>query len=196
MKYPRLINILLVCGCLLAAPAALAQQRYGFAVSTQPEECAKGAARLQLTGTDADDQLRITWSSGQQDTDVADGLSEGDHSVAVQIYSAGDSTTTDTLLFFRVEKELCKVIVANHFTPNSDGYNDLLTVAYADRYPNFLFEVFNRWGQRVHSQKSVYVPWDGKSAGIDVPDGTYYFVFFYDAGNKNSFAKGDITLLR
>jgi hypothetical protein len=48
----------------------------------------------------------------------------------------------------------------------------------------------------VHSQKGTYTPWDGKWNGINVLDGTYYYVFYYDGGNKHDLVKGDVTILR
>ena len=48
----------------------------------------------------------------------------------------------------------------------------------------------------MHSQKGTYTPWDGKWNGIHVPDGTYYYVFYYDGGHKNKHVKGDVTVLR
>lgn len=188
----------MLCLFLAAFPCfVFPQQNYSFTVNTQKEECIKGKADIVVAGTDDDDQVSITWSSGQQNTPVIDGLSEGDYSVTLVIHSSADTLTTDTTLFFSIGRELCPVAVANHFTPNDDGYNDVLSIYRVEHHPDFNFEVFNRWGQRVHHQKGgQYIPWDGRSAGIAVPDGTYYYVFFYDASNKDRFVKGSITLLR
>ena len=172
------------------------QVNYSFEISKLPDECRKGSASVIINGTNPNDTISIIWSTGQQDITSIDNLSEGDYSIKITINSSVDTTITDTTLNFSIEKELCKIAVSNHFTPNGDGYNDVLQISYAENHPNFELDVFNKWGQRVHSQKSHYIPWDGKWAGIDVPDGTYYYVFFYDASNKNKLAKGDITILR
>ncbi len=91
---------------------------------------------------------------------------------------------------------MCKVSVGSYFTPNGDNYNDHLYVSNWESYPNFELEIYNKWGQKIHSQKAKYVPWDGTWAGTKVPDGTYYFVFFYDASIKSKLLKGDFTILR
>ncbi len=193
MPKPKLIYM---CCFLLLVVTLTGQQAYSFTVDVQPEECQKGTASLFISGLDDNDVLSTNWSNGQINVSTANELVEGDYSVNVVINSTADSIITDTSLTFTVRRQLCEVIVASHFTPNGDGYNDVLGINYADRHPNFLFEVYNRWGQRVYIQRSVYLPWDGKSFGIDVADGTYYYIFFYDADNKQKFVKGSITLVR
>lgn len=172
------------------------QNNYGFEISKTPAECARGSAILTISGTEPNDSISIVWSTGEQNVNQISNLNEGDFSVSISINPAADSIQVDTTLRFKIEKELCKVSVSNHFTPNGDDYNDVLQITYVNNHPNFEFEVFNKWGQRVHFQKSTYVPWDGKWAGTNVPDGTYYYVFFYDASDKNKLVKGSITILR
>ena len=48
----------------------------------------------------------------------------------------------------------------------------------------------------MHSQKQNYTPWNGTWNGVNVLDGTYYYVFYYDGSNKDKIIKGDITVLR
>ncbi len=62
---------------------------------------------------------------------------------------------------------------ANGFTPNGDGRNDKWIIEKADVYSNSLgtsvnVEVFNRWGQKIYSQKGYNnddKAWDGKYNG-------------------------------
>jgi gliding motility-associated-like protein len=102
----------------------------------------------------------------------------------------------DTTITIKVEKDKCKVVMSNHFTPNGDSYNDVWSVGNTQYYPKFELFVFNKWGQQVHSQRGTFEAWDGKWNGINVPDGTYYYVFYYDSGNKRELEKGDVTILR
>jgi gliding motility-associated-like protein len=157
-------------------------------VSLINEQCNKGAAGIQIANTT--NSLVITWSNGQSNvTSIAD-LTAGDYSVKLK------EGTQDTTITFKIAKEECPVIISNHFTPNDDNYNDTWQISNTANYPNMEVIVFNKWGQQVHEQKNTYKPWDGTNLGINVPDGAYYYVFYYDKGNKNKHLKGSITILR
>jgi trimeric autotransporter adhesin len=182
----------------LCMPVAYAQSAYKVTPQSSNEECRKGAASVQLTGLQTTDSYTITWSTGQTNVFSLSELSGGDYSVKVQVKTIGDTTNTmklDTTIQFKIEKEECLVVFNNHFTPNGDNYNDSWAGSKTEYYPNFQLFVFNKWGQQVHSQKGSYTPWDGKWNGINVPDGTYYYIFYYDGGSGKHI-KGDVTILR
>ena len=85
---------------------------------------------------------------------------------------------------------ICKnTIIANAFTPNGDGKNDVfpfneLTGCSAE----ILINIYNSQGQRVYQSRDSTIPWSGE----DQPQGTYYFVVQFDGG----VAKGFIELHR
>lgn len=189
----RIFSILIFCSL---PELFFSQTIYGFDILKTPDECSKGSAALSISGISAGDAISISWSTGQMNTDKITDLEEGEYSVYITITTALDTTLTDTTLKFSIEKQLCPVSISNNFTPNGDGYNDVLGVSNADKYPNFQFDIFDKWGQRVYTQRSNYIPWDGKWVGVSVPDGTYYYLFFYDASDKNKFVKGSVTILR
>ena len=175
------------------------QTHYGFTFSKSDEECSKGAAGLQIDSVQPSDMLTINWSNGQNNVFSINNLDNGNYSVHVVIKAKPDTviiTKKDTTINFEIEKIDCPVVVSNHFTPNGDNYNDRLQIFNIDRYPKFELFIFNKWGQEVHHQKEHYTPWDGTWNSINVPDQTYYYVFYYDSGNKNKVLKGDITILR
>lgn len=192
-----IIHSLLVSGFLFAITVARAQP-YSYSLATTDEKCGAGSADLQVGGLSAADVLSIAWSTGQTGFSSVRNLAAGDHSVYVTITTRHDTltTTTDTTIVFRIEKVICPVGVPLHFSPNGDGYNDLLHLTYIDRHPNFELQIFNRWGQMVHRQKKTYTPWNGQWNGADLPDGTYYYILIYDSGEKQNLQKGDITILR
>ena len=167
------------------------QSSYQFEITKTVVGCQKASASLIITGTAPNDTVHITWSNGQTGVSTISDLDEGDYQVNINI-----PHKLDTNFFFKIEKEMCKVSVTTFFTPNGDNYNDYLNVSNVENYPNFELEIYNKWGQKVHSQKSKFTPWDGTWAGIKVPDGTYYYLFFYDQSNKNKVLKGDVTVLR
>ena len=88
----------------------------------------------------------------------------------------------------------------NTFTPNGDGHNDVLVlpqfpeckIAYSD------FKVFNRWGEAVFSKVRYENNWDGRSNdGVDLPEGTYYYVMNFKTSDGKSFViKNFIELIR
>lgn len=158
-------------------------------VTTISDKCEKGAATIQVSGGKL--PYTINWSSGQVDVLTVDKLAAGDYYVTVK-----DSTKKETRLDFTIEKEKCPIIVENHFTPNGDNYNDDWNIYNTQYYPEFELFVFNKWGQQVHHQKHNFIPWDGDWGGTKAADGTYYYVFYYKSSDRNSFLKGDVTILR
>jgi gliding motility-associated-like protein len=149
------------------------------------QECNKGSAGIQILS--GKQPVTINWSTGVTNNSSISDLNAGDYSVTVK-----DSAQKDTVINFKIEKLECKVIIANHFTPNGDNYNDTWSINQTTFYPEFELYVFNKWGQQVHSQKGTYTPWDGGNHA----DGTYYYVFYYKGSDKNKFQKGDVTILR
>lgn len=160
-------------------------------LSLANEECSKGAAGIQITGLLPSDTVGTYWSNDVYNVNAVNNLGAGSYFVHIII-----NNTTDTTINFIIEKIECKVIVASHFTPNGDNYNDYLQISNIQNYPNFELFIFNKWGQQVHSQKQNYTPWNGTWNGVNVLDGTYYYVFYYDGSNKDKIIKGDITVLR
>jgi len=185
--YKNLTALLFIC----FANNFTCQTNHAVALSLSNEECSKGAAGIQIEGLSVSDTVSTYWSNDQYNVNAINNLNAGSYFVHLII-----NHSTDTTINFNIEKIECKVIIANHFTPNGDNYNDRLQISNIQNYPNFELYIFNKWGQQVHSQKQNYTPWDGTWNGINVLDETYYYVFYYDGGNKHKTIKGDITILR
>lgn len=88
------------------------------------------------------------------------------------------------------------VYVANIFTPDKDGNNDILYIQ-GRGIKSIDFSIYNRWGNRVFATDDMQKGWDGTYNGEELNTGTYIYylkaIFYNDeAINK----KGDITLLR
>ena len=85
--------------------------------------------------------------------------------------------------------------IPNVFTPNGDGNNDLFYIEYQSGVTVLQFQVFDRWGEKVHD--GLY-PWDGNYKGKPAPQAVYVYVFKlqlygHDVGIMR---KGSVTLLR
>jgi len=181
----------------LALPTRVNSQAFTASLIPVDQECRPGHATLAITGTTPNETVTVEWSTGEQQSRQLDGLNEGDYSVKVTV-KKGDSVivSRDTLIGFHIGKKECPVSISNFFSPNSDGYNDVLNVGRVEYYPNFEFQVFNKWGQKVHGQRKNFTPWDGTWNGLALPDGTYYYIFIYDASDPHNLTKGDITIMR
>ena len=90
---------------------------------------------------------------------------------------AGCSDTTSQK--FVIEE---KTNIANIFTPNGDGQNDIFIIK-TDGYSTYEFTVYSRYGTVVYTQTSQKIWWDGRnSAGDEVRQGTYFYVLKPQSG--------------
>ena len=92
------------------------------------------------------------------------------------------------------------LIIPNVFTPNFDGSNDGFNfvggciIAAHKR-------IYNRWGELLFESNQIEEVWNGRTtAGKDVPEGTYFYIFIVDmldSGNEvQRIFKGTVSLLR
>ena len=97
-----------------------------------------------------------------------------------------------------IATEAChRLYVPNSFTPNGDGYNDALKVYGLSVY-DLDFKIYNRYGQIIHTLKSVNQVWNGNDGtGYFVETGVYNWIATYkdDKGFGHG-AKGHIVLIR
>ena len=105
--------------------------------------------------------------------------------------------TPDTSTFEITAIRCEELFIPNMFTPNNDGYNDNFNII-AEGFTNYHMLVLNRWGEKIFESHQENLLWDGYSqAGIQAPDGTYYYIFSAnDYTNKTISQKGFITLIR
>jgi gliding motility-associated-like protein len=153
------------------------------------EQCIKGSAGIQILSGAA--PVGWTWSTGAVNVSSISDLDAGDYYVHIR-----DASQKDTTIYFKIEKFECQVFIKNHFTPNGDNYNDTWQIYQTEYHPRMKLYVYNKWGQQVHTQSGIYKPWDGRQGGVEVPDGTYYYVFYYESNDETNYIKGDVTILR
>lgn len=73
----------------------------------------------------------------------------------------------------------CYIAVPSAFTPNGDGLNDYLYPLNAFKTDNFLFSVFNRYGQIIFKTTDYTKKWDGRINGVLQGSGTYVWMLSY-----------------
>ena len=135
------------------------------------------------------------WNTGSTAASVAV-ADTGYYSVVVRQGDCSDSASCHVA----IEICDCEAVLPNAFTPNDDGLND----GYSPILPldceinNYVFRIFNRWGQEVFYSTKPGEKWDGKLLGVDAELCTYMYYLSYKAGYKEvkHFHKGDITLIR
>ena len=78
------------------------------------------------------------------------------------------------------------------FSPNGDGVNDTFEVNNLSViYPNFIMEIYNRYGNLVYKGGASTPRFDGKSnqskfiSTGDLPVGVYYYIFYFNNGTNN-----------
>lgn len=88
------------------------------------------------------------------------------------------------------------VFIPDAFTPNGDGYNDILE-AKSEQLQSFNMSVMNRWGVVVFHSDDITEGWDGTVEGTNAPVGYYYYkMTFVDDINQTVEKSGTFMLLR
>ncbi len=108
--------------------------------------------------------------------------------------SAGCSLTDTVTVFVDI---LCgEVFVANAFSPNGDGQNDLLFVRGAC-IAELDFKVFNRWGELVFQTQDITRGWDGNWRGVACENAVFTYVAQGVLIDGNPFeVHGNVSLIR
>jgi gliding motility-associated-like protein len=88
------------------------------------------------------------------------------------------------------------VFVANVFSPNNDGINDVLHVM-GKGIAELRFTIYDRWGERVFETTDLNGSWDGNYQGEPMNSGVFvYFVNGKLKNGENLIETGNVTLLR
>ncbi|MBS1774161.1 MAG: gliding motility-associated C-terminal domain-containing protein [Bacteroidetes bacterium] len=91
--------------------------------------------------------------------------------VAKSIYQCAD---TASVTYDKIER-CCMFSYPNAFTPNGDGINDRFKVILYGNATEYLFSIYNRWGQQVFSTQNPKEGWDGYFKGQSCELGVYYY---------------------
>ena len=110
----------------------------------------------------------------------------------VFVTDANGCTNSDTVRIF-VEVEFV-IFIPDAFSPNGDGQNEELFVRGLG-IENFVFKLYDRWGQLVFETTDQNIGWDGTLKGTALNEGVFVYVldgnFF---GGETFEQKGNITL--
>lgn len=98
-------------------------------------------------------------------------------------------------------RELCppRLFVADAFSPNHDGTNDMFNV-YGVHIGTFKLLIFNRWGEVIFESKDKDYYWDGIYKGEVMPIGVYPWVITYEGDSQEYLGpyklEGSVTIVR
>jgi gliding motility-associated-like protein len=104
---------------------------------------------------------------------------------------------TDTAcMLVNVEIVCGEVFVPSGFSPNGDNENDFLCV-YSDCMDAFVFEIYNRWGEKVYETAEMSICWDGTWKGKELNSAVFVYTLegYLINGDRVS-QKGNISLVR
>lgn len=88
------------------------------------------------------------------------------------------------------------VFVANVFSPNGDGNNDVLHIL-GKGITEIEFIIYNRWGEKVFETTDIAAGWDGTYKGSPMNIGVFvYYIKGKLKDGKEITKKGNVTLLR
>ncbi len=112
-------------------------------------------------------------------------------------HESGCTDTTQRLIDI---EPIVRFHMPNAFTPNGDATNDILIGnGYYDGMTDFVYTVWNRWGEKIFESNDPYVGWNGRkdNSGQESPAGVYvYDINFVDPRGKAQNLRGHATLIR
>ncbi|MEN9303764.1 MAG: hypothetical protein RL264_2193, partial [Bacteroidota bacterium] len=85
------------------------------------------------------------------------------------------------------------------FIPDGDNINDtwLMVFSNPENVINFRVNIFDRWGENIHTSNDLYQGWDGTYKGHEVQDGTYTWIVVFEWVDKRVFeVRGHVNVLR
>jgi gliding motility-associated-like protein len=89
-----------------------------------------------------------------------------------------------------------EILMANAFTPNGDGINDVIKPVLTFIPEKYVFQVFDRWGSVVFETMNPETGWDGRiKGGANATEGVYiYFAKLTTTSGIEVEQRGQITL--
>lgn len=92
----------------------------------------------------------------------------------------------------------CNSFIPNAFTPNHDGINDTFGPVFDCSPQDYVFNVYDRYGQKIFSSAKKDKAWDGKIGSEIASPGIYAYTVLYRHPSTSEIVrkKGTVVLLR
>ena len=159
------------------------------------ELCDQSNGKIDLTIVGGTPAFAFSWSNGATIQNLVD-LKEGLYSVTVT--DVNNCTDSEDITLINIIHPDCEfgIFVANIFSPDGNGENDILFVQ-GSGVQTMKFVVFNRYGNKVFESSSTEVGWDGTFKGSPANTGVFvYYVRGIFLNGDEFDEKGTVTLIR
>jgi gliding motility-associated-like protein len=105
---------------------------------------------------------------------------------------------SDTLWAYVYLVEKDTFYVANAFTPDSDGLNDVFSITFNPKHVlSYVLRVYNRWGIMVFESTDPTQGWDGNFLNSACESGMYIWHLQVDKSvGKSFYKKGTVKIIR
>lgn len=138
-------------------------------------------------GTAASTNTNFTFPTGQS----------GSYLVCLE--AKNDLNCRDTYCQIVVINEVTSIYVPNAFTPDGNGRNELFyPVLYGVKEKNYLFQIYNRWGELLFTSQDLSEKWDGTYKNQPCMDGMYTWKISFEEsqdGTERSY-EGHVMIIR
>ncbi len=113
-------------------------------------------------------------------------------------YSITQNGVSDTAtVYLNYNCPSCHCQIPEGFSPNNDGKNDYLELINTENcIPDCALIIYNRWGNVVYRTDHYDTKWDGKYNGVDLPDGTYFYLINSSENTNGGKSTGYLILQR
>ncbi len=96
-----------------------------------------------------------------------------------------------------VSAGICKIYMPTAFTPNGDNLNETFRVKNPFPAKQFLFKIFNRYGELIFETTDMQTGWDGRYKGQKVPSGSYAWIIFVETPDGvQDTQRGSVVVIR
>jgi gliding motility-associated-like protein len=143
-------------------------------ISIQPSCIGNNDGYIEFTTNGGTAPYIYEWQNGTTELPYINNLMQGDYFITITdtkqcVLEIGPIILSDI--------EVLCLNIPNAITPNSDGVNDTWVIEGIDAYPEYIIQVFNRWGQLLYNGIPGGPKWDGTTLqGKAVPTGCYVYV--------------------
>ena len=133
-----------------------------------------------------DTTINWTWDYGNGFSDTVQNPNysfeiPGDYTICL---TSINSFNCDDTYCLDITVNSLDVTIPNIFTPNNDMKNDVFAIEGINS--QFSLVILNRWGEMIFSQQPYLNNWDGRtSSGLEVPNGTYFYILSNFVENEN-----------
>jgi len=201
-----------ITGCVSAArsPAQVQMIQPLQAPVVTVGETTSSSITFQWTAVNGATGYQFSTDNGQTFTDPGNGSNsltqtisnlQAEQSVTILVRAIGTApcaiSGSSTAVTGKAASPLGdQIYIANAFTPNGDGKNDIVYV-HSENIKSLKFYVYDQWGELLYTSLNQQSGWDGTYKGTKEPVGVYvYYVEAIMNDGKQVNKKGTITLLR